>query len=249
MPTRRAESSNASQAADSGNLRARYGLGLVLLNEGHTAEALPQFAFVCRSRSDRRVRRLLPGPMPVRAGRICRRAGRIPAGAGTRSAPAQRRVRRVAGVAAARPHRTGAAAARRLPAARDGSAQRGRRIQVHTHGAAGRGGDDRSAARAGTKPRPAGPCSIPTPIALGPAGTAWRRFDASHPASITAADIDGDGQVDIFIAGAIEDGGGTRNAVLFNRGAAGFVLDTVASACRGDGSRRRPCGATSTTTA
>src|SRR5215471_12860034 len=33
-------------AADPGNLRARYGLGLVLLNDGRAAEALPQFGFV-----------------------------------------------------------------------------------------------------------------------------------------------------------------------------------------------------------
>ena len=65
-----------------------------------------------------------------------------------------------------------------------------------------------------------------TPVALGPAGINWRRFDASHPASITAADIDGDGQIDLFIPGAIDEGGTTKNAVLLNRGAAGFALDS-----------------------
>jgi len=49
----------------------------------------------------------------------------------------------------------------------------------------------------------------------------------SHPASITTADIDGDGLIDLFIAGAIDDRGATRNAVFVNRGPAGFVLDTA----------------------
>jgi tetratricopeptide (TPR) repeat protein len=53
----------------------------------------------------------------------------------------------------------------------------------------------------------------------------WRRFDAAHPASITAADIDGDGRVDLFIAGAIDEGGAMKNAVLLNREPAGFQID------------------------
>ena len=75
-------------------------------------------------------------------------------------------------------------------------------------------------------PRPAGQVFDATPVALGPAGINWHRFDAAHPASITAADIDGDGQIDLFIAGAIDEGGTTKNAVLLNRGADGFALDS-----------------------
>jgi hypothetical protein len=79
--------------------------------------------------------------------------------------------------------------------------------------------------------RPAGPIFEPAPRDLvtpsSPAGTGtWRRFDPSHPPSITAADIDGDGAIDLFIAGAIDDRGGSRNAVLINHGGAGFALDT-----------------------
>jgi Tfp pilus assembly protein PilF len=76
-------------------------------------------------------------------------------------------------------------------------------------------------------PRPAGPVFERTtlPLATAPASVAWHRFDRSAPASITAADIDGDGRIDLFVAGAIEDGGVRKNAVLLNRGPAGFTLD------------------------
>ena len=40
------------------------------------------------------------------------------------------------------------------------------------------------------------------------------------------ADVDGDGQLDLFIAGAFDESGPVRNALLLNRGANGFVVDT-----------------------
>jgi tetratricopeptide (TPR) repeat protein len=75
--------------------------------------------------------------------------------------------------------------------------------------------------------KPAGPIFERTTIKLvSPARpVSWRRFDAAHAASITAADIDGDGRIDLFIAGAIEDRGVAKNAVLVNRGVDGFQLD------------------------
>jgi Tfp pilus assembly protein PilF len=77
--------------------------------------------------------------------------------------------------------------------------------------------------------RPAGPVfqATPVPIALTSPTVVWRRFTAAERPSITAADIDGDGSIDLFIAGAIDDHGVVRNAVLLNRGAAGFVLDAA----------------------
>src|SRR5262249_16699222 len=65
-------------------------------------------------------------------------------------------------------------------------------------------------------PRPAGPLFQRTVLPMTAATTpvTWRPFEAGRPASITAADIDGDGQIDLFIAGAIEDRGVTKNAVL-----------------------------------
>jgi len=77
-------------------------------------------------------------------------------------------------------------------------------------------------------PRPAGPLFEATPVALGPAGTvSWRRWEPATRPSLTAADIDGDELVDLFIAGAIEDRGATRNAVWLNRGGSGFVLEVT----------------------
>ncbi len=77
--------------------------------------------------------------------------------------------------------------------------------------------------------RPAGPVfqPNPVPIAVTSPTVTWRRFTATQRPSITAADIDGDGTIDLFIAGAIEDHGVVRNAVLLNRGASGFVLDAT----------------------
>src|SRR5262249_47572441 len=67
-------------------------------------------------------------------------------------------------------------------------------------------------------PRPKGPVFDPTPVPLVTPSdrVTWRRFDTAHPASITTADIDGDGRLDLFIAGAIEARGEIRNAVLLN---------------------------------
>ena len=75
--------------------------------------------------------------------------------------------------------------------------------------------------------RPAGAVFERSPLPVAPPArpVAWRPFSAASPASITAADIDGDGQIDLFIPGAIDDGGVTKNGVLLNRGASGFVLD------------------------
>jgi hypothetical protein len=76
--------------------------------------------------------------------------------------------------------------------------------------------------------RPPGPVfdTAPVPLLTGTAGTtAWRQADASHPPTMTMADIDGDGLIDLFIADTIDDRGSLHNAVLLNRGAEGFVLD------------------------
>ena len=213
-------------AADPRNLRARYSLGLLLLNDGRTADALPQFAFVAEH-----------APADAFAAYYAARC-RFEQNDFTGALAGYERAQ------ALDPHLRSAAYGASQAMQRLGrTAEAEQLLNVFQE----LGTDPRSEvvefkytrmgrlAEAVTidqpppqpAPRPTGPIFDPTPVALGPAGVTWRRFDASHPASITAADIDGDGEIDIFIAGAIDDRGATRNAVLFNRGPAGFVLDTA----------------------
>ena len=73
---------------------------------------------------------------------------------------------------------------------------------------------------------PAGPIfadKVPLPV-RGAEGVTWRKSGDGIAPSITAADIDGDERIDLFIAGAFEPGGPARNAVLLRRGDA-FELD------------------------
>ncbi len=213
-------------AADPRNLRARYGLGLLLLNDGRTADALPHFVFVA-------------GQDPTDAFAVyyaarCRFAQNDFAGAltGYREAlardPRLRSAAYGASQAMLRLGRTGEAE-ELLNVFRELETDPRSEVVEFKYTRMGRLAEAVTIDEPPRQPapRPAGPVFDPTPVALGPTAVTWRRFDASHPASITAADIDGDGQIDLFIAGAIDDRGATRNAVLVNRGAAGFVLDTL----------------------
>ena len=211
--------------ADPLNLRARYSLALLLLNDGRTADALPQFAFVAEH-----------APADAFAAYYAARC-RFEQNDFTGALAGYERARELD------PHLRSAAYGASQAMQRLGrTAEAGQLLNVFQE----LGTDPRSEvvefkytrmgplAEAVTidqpplqpASRPTGPIFDPAPVALGPASVTWRRFDASHPASITAADMDGDGEIDIFIAGAIDDRGATRNAVLFNRGSAGFVLDT-----------------------
>ncbi|MGH9144416.1 MAG: FG-GAP-like repeat-containing protein, partial [Vicinamibacterales bacterium] len=213
-------------AVDPTNLRARYSLGLLLLNDGRAAEALPQFAFVAAQ-----------APADAFAEYYAARC-RFQQGDFAGALAGFQRAETLA------PHLRSAVYGESQALQRLGrTADAQRRLNVFEELAT----DPRSEvvefkytrmgplAEAVTidqppgqpAPRPVGPVFDPTPLVLGPTGVRWHRFDAPHPGSITTADIDGDGQIDVFIAGAIDDGGATRNAVLFNRGAAGFVLDTA----------------------
>ena len=213
-------------AADPGNLRARYSLGLLLLNDGRPAEALPQFAFV---------------------------AERAPGDAYAQYYVARCRFQQDDFPNALIGFRRAAELDPHLRSAVYGESQTLQRLG-HAEEAQQRlnefqelGSDPRSEvvefkytrmgqlAEAITidepviqpAPRPSGPLFESALVASRSAGVTWHHFDAAHPASITTADIDGDGQLDIFIAGAIDDGGATRNAILINRGDAGFVLDST----------------------
>jgi Flp pilus assembly protein TadD len=212
-------------AADPQNLRARYGLGLLLLNDGRAAEALPQFAFVAEQ-----------VPTDAFAEYYVARC-RFQQGDFTAALTGFQRAE------ALDPHLRSAVYGESQALQRVGrAAEAEQRLNVFQE----LGTDPRSEvvefkysrmgrlAEAATideppaqpRRRPAGPVFDP-PGSLGPPGIAWRRLEASHPTSITTADIDGDGQIDLFIAAAIDDRGAARNALLLNRGSAGLVLDTA----------------------
>jgi Tfp pilus assembly protein PilF len=212
--------------ADPQDLRARYGLGLLLLNDGRAAEALPQFVFVAgRAPEDAYAEyyvarcRFQQGDFPGALTAFQRAAALDPH---LRSAVygESQTLQRLGRAAEAQRQMTlfqELATDPRSEVVEFKYTRMGRLAEATTI--------DQPAVLAAV--RPAGPVFDPTAVRLGPPGAIWRRFDASHPASITTADIDGDGQLDVFIAGAIDDRGATKNAVLLNRGATGFVLDSA----------------------
>jgi len=213
-------------AADPLDIRARYSLALLLLNDGRTAEALPQFAYVAEHAP--------ADAFAVYYAARCRFEQSDFAGALTgyqRALALDPQLRSAAYGASQAMQRLGriADAGQLLNVFRELETDPRSEVVEFKYTRMGRLAEavtiDEPTRR--PAPRPTGPVFDPTPVALGPAGITWRRFDASHPASITTADIDGDGLIDLFIAGAIDDRGATRNAVFVNRGPAGFVLDTA----------------------
>jgi Tfp pilus assembly protein PilF len=211
---------------DPRNLRARYSLGLLLLNDGHTADALPQFAFVVDHEPT--------DAFAVYYAARCRFEQHDFAGALTgyqRALALDPQLRSAAYGASQAMQRLGrsAEAQQLLNVFRELETDPRSEVVEFKYTRMGRLAEAATIDQPPPQPvpRPSGPVFDPTPVPLGPSGVTWRRFDASHPASITTADIDGDGQIDIFIAGAIDDRGATLNAVFLNRGSAGFVLETT----------------------
>ena len=75
------------------------------------------------------------------------------------------------------------------------------------------------------RPMPGGPLfADPTPLLSDSGPHSWDAIPNGRPASITACDIDSDGDLDIFIANAIADGV-LHNAVIVNQGDDTFALD------------------------
>ena len=71
--------------------------------------------------------------------------------------------------------------------------------------------------------RPDGPLFDPTPVALKLNGE--HRWEPPGGVATSICDIDGDGILDIFAAGAINTGSGTRNGVFLADGAGDYRLD------------------------
>src|SRR5262245_5250268 len=212
-------------AADPQNVRAHYNLGLILLNDGNASEALPHFTFV----SDR-------DPADAYAAYYagqCRFQQGDHAGALAsyeRALALKPRLRSAAYGAFQAMQRLGNAdATRMLDRFRALEADPRSDVVEFKYTRMGPLGEATAIDEASPRPiaqRPPGPVFEMTPLALAPSPTpvVWRRFTAARPPSITAADIDGDGTIDLFIAGAIDAGGASRNAVLLNRGERGFEL-------------------------
>jgi len=209
-------------AGDPQHVRAHYMLGLILLYDGHPGEALPHFSSVADARPDDAFAAYYVGQCRFQQGD---NAGAI--AAYERALTLNPRLRSAA---------YGAFQARQRLGRADASAmlERFRALEIDPRsdvvefkytrmGPLGEAAAiDRPVPRSAV--RPAGPVfeMAALKLAAGAPPVPWRSFDAAHPPSITAADIDGDGTIDLFIAGAIEVGGVTRNAVLLNRGDAGF---------------------------
>jgi Tfp pilus assembly protein PilF len=215
-------------AADPQQLRAHYALGLLLLHDSRAREALPHFSFAA-GRAPRDPYTL------YYVGQCLFQQGDLTGALGSyeRALAIDPHLRSAAYGAFQAMQRLGRADARQmLDTFRALEANPQSEVVQFAYTRAGPLAEAATIDQA-SRPRtarPAGPAfDAPTALRLVPSSApiVWRRFDAAQPASITAADIDGDGQIDLFIAGAIDDHGIARNAVLLNRGRAGFELDTA----------------------
>ena len=197
--------------------RARYALGLLLMHEGREAEALPLLTAVANDDPPDAFAAYFVGQL---------RLGDAPAEAldWYRRAAAQQPLLRSA-------HYGGFLAARRLNRNEDATAMLARFQALERNPQAviaefkyTRMGPLSEAVTvdlpAGQSAPPAGArFAAPAPL-VGDTAIAWRR--GGRPRSITAADLDGDDTLDLFIAGAID--GPEPNAVLVRRGQ-GFTLE------------------------
>ncbi len=214
-------------SADPQNLRAHYSLGLVLLNDGRAADALPHFASVADRDPDDAYPQYYVGQAKFQTGDS---AGAL--AAYERALALSPRLRSAAYGSFQALQRLGRTdeAGRMLDRFR--TLETDPRSEVvefkYTRmGPLANAVAIDAAPPPGAASRPAGPvfdAAAPLKIAGNAAGIVWHRFTPADPPSITAADIDGDGTIDLFIAAAIDGGGTPRNAVLLNRGASGFEL-------------------------
>ncbi|HEY2906405.1 MAG TPA: FG-GAP-like repeat-containing protein [Vicinamibacterales bacterium] len=214
-------------SVDSQQIRAQYNLGLILLNDGRPAEALGHFLLASEHERGDAYAVYYVGQCKFQQGDA---AGALDAY--QRALTLNPRLRSAAYGAFQAMQRLGSAdASRMLDRFRTLEADPRSETMEFKYTRMGPLGQaaivDQPAPSAAR--RPPGPVFQPNPIpvAVTSPPVRWRRFTATERPSITAADIDGDGTIDLFIAGAIEDRGVVRNAVLLNRGTAGLVLDAT----------------------
>jgi tetratricopeptide (TPR) repeat protein len=212
-------------SADPQNLRAHYSLGLVLLNDGRAADALPHFTTVAARNPNDAYAAYYVGQAKFQTGDV---AGAL--AAYERALALSPRLRSAAYGSFQALQRLGRGEEAGRVLERFRALETDPRSEVVEFKYTRMGPLANAAAIDAPPPdrppqRPAGPvfaAAAPLKIAGNAAGIVWHRFTAANPPSITAADIDGDGAIDLFIANAIDAGGTLRNAVLLNRGAGGF---------------------------
>src|SRR5262245_841366 len=212
-------------AADPQNVRAHYNLGLILLNDGNASDALPHFTFVSDRDPEDAYATYYAGQCRFQQGDI---AGAL--ASYERALALRPRLRSAAYGAFQAMQRLGNAAATQM-LDRFRALETDPRSEVvefkYTHmGPLGEAVAIDQPAPQPIAQRPPGPVFETASLKLTSASppVTWHRFTAAHPVSITAADIDSDGAIDLFIAGAIDADGASRNAVLLNRGDRGFEL-------------------------
>jgi len=207
------------------HVRAHYALGLLLLNDGHAGDALPQFVFVAEHEP--------ADAYAVYYTALCRFQLGDVAGALSsyeRALLLNPHLRSAAYGAFQARQRLGRPDAQQM-------LELFRQLETNPQSetvefkytrmgplAEAVAIDEPSRPRA---PRPAGPVfASATPLLPSATAVSWRPYNPAQPPTITVADVDGDGQLDLFIAGALDESGPVRNALLLNRGANGFVVDT-----------------------
>jgi len=213
------------------HLRAHYNLGLLLLHDGHAAEALPHLSLVAARDPENAFAQYFVAQCRFQQSEFTDALA-----AYERAFTLDPHLRSAAyGAFQSRQRLARADAPQMLDAFRALEANPQSEVAEFKYTRLGRLADaatiDQPPAVASA--RPAGAVFEPRAIRIDPLPplVSWRRIgvatgtDRSRPLSITAADIDGDNQIDLFIAGAIEDHGAVRNAVLFNRGDMRFALE------------------------
>lgn len=215
-------------AADSRHLRAHYGLGLVLLNTGRPADARREFEIVRRASPDDADAAYYAAQCAFQAGDF---ASALPGYERARALDPYLRSAAYGSFLTLQRLGREAEARRSLEVFQDLERNPQSRVAEFKYTRMGPLGEavPIDAPAPVVAPKPGGPvvaaASTLVPAGALPPGWTWRAQDGRVSPSVTVVDLDGDGRLDAFVVGALEEHGRIRNAVLINRGDAGFTID------------------------